>query len=52
MLFSQTMLLLERKKLFVLDFPLVLNILFKKRAVNLIKVHKIAISTLKSPFRF
>ena len=52
MLFSQTMLLLERKKLFVLDFPLTLNILFKKRAATLIKVHKVAISTLKSPFGF
>jgi hypothetical protein len=39
----------EEKKV---DFPLKLVIDFEKRAANLIRMHKIALSTLKSAFGF
>jgi hypothetical protein len=51
MLFSQTLLLLQRKKLIVLAFSLTLDF-FEKRAGNLIRMRKIAFSTLKSAFGF
>jgi hypothetical protein len=42
----------REKKLIVLDFSLELIIDFEKRAANLIRMHKIALSTLKSAFGF
>ena len=42
----------EEKKLIAFDFPLKLVIDFEKRAANLIRMHKIALSTLKSAFGF
>jgi hypothetical protein len=42
---------MERKKLIVLDFPLK-SVFFEKRAANVIKMRKIAFSTLKSAFGF
>jgi hypothetical protein len=51
-LFSKTLLLLEGKKLIVSGFPLTLVFIFEKRATNLIRMRKIAFSTLKSVFGF
>jgi hypothetical protein len=45
-------LLLERKKLIVIVFMLVQQFIFEKRAASLIRMYKIAFSTLKSDFRF
>jgi hypothetical protein len=49
-LFSQTLLLLERKK--ANCFHVGIAVYFEKRAANLIRMQKIAFSTLKSAFRF
>ena len=40
------------KKLIILNFTLIQNIIFEKRATNLIRMHSIAFSTLKSTFGF
>ena len=42
----------KEKKLIVLDFLLTLVFIFEKRATNLIRMRKIAFSTLKSAFGF
>ena len=51
-LFSQICCFWTGKKLIILNFTLTQNIIFEKRAANLLKMHKIAISTLKSAFEF
>jgi hypothetical protein len=51
-LLSQTLLLLERKILIVIDFPLTMIVIIEKRAENLIRMRKIDFSTLKSAFGF
>ena len=50
-LFS-TKLLWDRKKLIDLVLTFTLNFIFEKRAANLIRMRKIAITTLKSAFGF
>ena len=51
-LFSQTLLLLERKKANCYCFHVEIAFYFEKRATNFIQMHKITFTTLKSAFRF
>ena len=41
-----------KKKLIVIVFMLIYPFIFEKRAANLIRMYKIALTTLKSAFRF
>jgi hypothetical protein len=46
------LLLLERKKANCYCFHVEIAFYFEKRAANFIRMHKIALTTLKSAFRF
>ena len=52
MLFSQILLLLERKEADCLCFHVEKGLFLEKGAANLIRKHKIAFSTLKLAFGF
>jgi hypothetical protein len=49
---SQTLLLLERKKVNCYCFHVEIAFYFEKRAKNFIQMYKITFTTLKSAFRF
>ena len=50
--FSQILLLLKRKKADFPYFTLTWGFIFEKRATNLIRMRRIALSTLRSAFGF